>query len=382
MLNLLPQNEEDFTTATVTALDTLTGGIGTGVNALLVDDANRLWVGTSNGIRAFEADFYRPRLLGKRQVRYGTTSGDSLELPSRTVAALYQDEDGIIWVGTSDGYTRAEITDDNSFSSGKAEVVSMPGVRFNVFHEFGGEFYAGTNQGLYQYENDAFVKDDAYAGAFIRDMVLYQNRLWLATQQGLLALNSGGEAEQYSVDSGHLTRNLITALTVTDDGHLWIGNSDGIDRNEDGTWTSFNPEAGDEYVFRVRKNFTHDDVVRFTAKGATIDTDEAKRELSDIAVVPNPYVVTASWEPQHFFTSGRGERKIDFINLPSQCTIRIFTMRGFLVETIEHNTNSSDGAASWDLTTKDGLDAAYGVYIFHVDAPGVGEHIGKFALIK
>jgi hypothetical protein len=28
------------------------------------------------------------------------------------------------------------------------------------------------------------------------------------------------------------------------------------------------------------------------------------------------------------------------------------------------------------------MDAAYGVYIYHVDAPNVGEHIGKFALIK
>ena len=37
---------------------------------------------------------------------------------------------------------------------------------------------------------------------------------------------------------------------------------------------------------------------------------------------------------------------------------------------------------SWNLLTKDNLSLAYGVYIYHVDAPGIGEHIGKFAVIK
>ena len=27
-------------------------------------------------------------------------------------------------------------------------------------------------------------------------------------------------------------------------------------------------------------------------------------------------------------------------------------------------------------------DISYGIYIYHVDAPGVGEKIGKFAIIK
>ena len=36
----------------------------------------------------------------------------------------------------------------------------------------------------------------------------------------------------------------------------------------------------------------------------------------------------------------------------------------------------------WDLVSKDGMDIAFGVYIFHVDAPGIGEKIGKFAIIK
>jgi len=99
-------------------------------------------------------------------------------------------------------------------------------------------------------------------------------------------------------------------------------------------------------------------------------------------VVPNPYVVTAAWEPQHVFKSGRGERKIDFIHLPAQCTIKIFTVRGYLVAAIEHDSLINDGSESWNLLSKDGMEIAYGVYIYHVDAPGIGSKIGKFGVIK
>ena len=40
------------------------------------------------------------------------------------------------------------------------------------------------------------------------------------------------------------------------------------------------------------------------------------------------------------------------------------------------------GREPWDMRTKDGIEVAFGVYIFHVDVPGVGEKIGKFAIIK
>ena len=36
----------------------------------------------------------------------------------------------------------------------------------------------------------------------------------------------------------------------------------------------------------------------------------------------------------------------------------------------------------WDLLTKDNLAAAYGIYIYHVDAPDIGEFVGKFAIVK
>jgi hypothetical protein len=117
-------------------------------------------------------------------------------------------------------------------------------------------------------------------------------------------------------------------------------------------------------------------------KGTGLSVEQAKTDLDKVAVVPNPYVGAASWEPPNLFQSGRGERRVYFIHLPAKCTIRIFTVRGYLVQTLVHDAPLDDGQEPWNLVSKDGMDISYGVYIFHIDAPGIGEKIDRFAIIK
>ena len=142
------------------------------------------------------------------------------------------------------------------------------------------------------------------------------------------------------------------------------------------------PVQGDRFKIAINRPFSMADVYSFTSTASKIDRAEAKDLLNQIAVVPNPYVVTASWEPKHIYQSGRGPRKIDFINLPSKCTIKIFTLSGYLVDTIEHSTFNENGSESWDMLSKDGLEISYGVYLYHVEAEDIGETTGKFAVIK
>lgn len=141
------------------------------------------------------------------------------------------------------------------------------------------------------------------------------------------------------------------------------------------------PQFGDVYKVYTKKPFRNNEFYKFTTKAQGFDKSKAISDLDKIAVVPNPYVGAASWEP-FSYDVGRGERRIFFIHLPSVCTIRIYTLSGKLVDMIEHNSTMSDGQESWDLVSRDGMDIAYGIYVFHVEAPGVGEKIGKFAIIK
>jgi hypothetical protein len=142
------------------------------------------------------------------------------------------------------------------------------------------------------------------------------------------------------------------------------------------------PQDGDILKIQIKTPFRSGDVYEFDTKAAKIDRQQAKNDLDMVAVVPNPYVAAARWEPRRLYASGRGERRIFFIHLPQKCTIRIFTLSGEHVKTIEHDSSMLDGSEPWDLTSKDGLDVAPGVYIFHLDAGEIGEKLGRFALIK
>jgi hypothetical protein len=142
------------------------------------------------------------------------------------------------------------------------------------------------------------------------------------------------------------------------------------------------PVVGDVFHIEIDRPFSTNDIFSFTSVSSKISKDLVSNDLESIAVVPNPYIVAASWESRHQYESGRGPRKIDFINLPGICTIKIFTLSGYLVTTIHHNEVFENGSESWNLLSRDNLDISYGVYLYHVDAPGIGETAGKFAVVK
>ena len=141
------------------------------------------------------------------------------------------------------------------------------------------------------------------------------------------------------------------------------------------------PKPGDVFKFATTKPFRTGEYYQFTTNSAYFDKSKFQQDINDVAVVPNPYAGAASWEP---LTSdvGRGERRIYFIHLPAKCTIRIYTISGNLVQTLEHNSSLSDGQEPWNLVSKDGMAISFGVYVFQVDAPGLGTKIGRFAVIK
>ncbi len=142
------------------------------------------------------------------------------------------------------------------------------------------------------------------------------------------------------------------------------------------------PGSGDVLFLATHKPFAKGDKFSFRTVAATTDDTLTTRELRDIYVVPNPYVATSVFEPRNPISrSERGERRIYFANVPKQCTIRIYTLAGELVETLYHDSSLDNGKVFWDMRTKDNMNLAYGLYIFHVDSPE-GSYIGKFAVIK
>jgi len=140
---------------------------------------------------------------------------------------------------------------------------------------------------------------------------------------------------------------------------------------------------GDVYRLSLDRPYAPGDVITFSATAARIDESLAQNvfETNEPYVVPNPYVAAASFEPERFGTSGRGDRRLEFRAIPAGASVRIYTVRGQLVKTLTQD-GSTAGIVAWDLRTEDNLEIAGGLYIYQVDAGPLGQFVGKFAVIK
>ena len=159
-----------------------------------------------------------------------------------------------------------------------------------------------------------------------------------------------------------------------------------LDAPADTTLIGSGPFAGTVALY-TSKPFDSEDLddrYRISFVPAYADESTLDDPLADVKVVPNPYVASSSFEvaPPSVFTYGRGDRRIDFIHLPQVCTIRIYTMVGEHVETIEHSSSIFNGTESWNLLSKDDFDIAPGIYIYHIETPAGAEKIGRIAIIK
>ena len=103
-----------------------------------------------------------------------------------------------------------------------------------------------------------------------------------------------------------------------------------------------------------------------TDKGLDSQLAEA---LKMINVVPNPYKAYSEYE------RNRIDSRVKITNLPERCTIRIYSVNGKLVKTFKKDNPST--FQDWLLINHKGIAVASGVYLIHVDVPGVGEVVIK-----
>ncbi len=87
---------------------------------------------------------------------------------------------------------------------------------------------------------------------------------------------------------------------------------------------------------------------------------QAGISLENIRVVPNPYSIRA----RDLQYPGEPD-KITFLDIPAKCTIKIFTERGDLIDTIEHTDGSGD--ESWNSVTTSRQVIVSGIYLAYFE---------------
>ncbi len=148
------------------------------------------------------------------------------------------------------------------------------------------------------------------------------------------------------------------------------------------------PNMGDEWKVEI--------------KAMSMEPEDA--DLTKIKVVPNPYMASS------FLDLSTNNRRIDFVNLPDKCTIRIYTLSGNLVNVLNHigasrqgwgnftnwdrinaqtgepavytGYDNHSGTEPWNLRNRFGQTVASGLYFFHVTDQRGETHTGKFYIVN
>ena len=106
-----------------------------------------------------------------------------------------------------------------------------------------------------------------------------------------------------------------------------------------------------------------------------------------INAVPNPYYGYSPYETSQFSTT------VKITNLPAVCTVTIYSLDGKFIRQYKRNevrtpidTRSNPALLSsqivpdleWDIKNSKGIPVASGVYLIHIDAPGLGSRVLKW----
>lgn len=126
--------------------------------------------------------------------------------------------------------------------------------------------------------------------------------------------------------------------------------------------------------------------------GTTVNEDFKE----PVGVYPNPYRINAAWDGATPFT-----RKIMFYNLPAKAEIRVYTLAGEIVATLDHDADTYTGDTrwfqdfsvsrrllpggehAWDLLSDANQNLTTGLYLYTVqDKASGGIQTGKLVIIK
>ena len=189
------------------------------------------------------------RYLDGKFTAFTTAEG----LPSKLVTALYEDNEGQVWVGTHGGIA---ILRNGRFH--RPAHLSLPerSVVQAIYEDAGGTLWFGTNRGLVSLTKNGttlFTVIDGLATDDVR--VILQSRagdLLVGGYGGLTRIQEGHFS--HWTDREGLPSNNIRSLYEDADGAIWIGTYDrGLGRFKNGAFTRFTMRDGlyDNGVFQI-----------------------------------------------------------------------------------------------------------------------------------
>jgi len=215
------------------------------LQALIIDKSENLWIGTLSGMS--KTDLKRKLFTLYRK----SNLPNSLDLAGNVIAALYKDDDGILWVGNwGQGLNRinritGEVEHFSTRQTGNHQI-SNDFIHV-IFKDADNHIWLGTRNGILIYDKPGnrfvpwveYFKNPALPSfnniriyTIIRDKF---SNYWIGTQNGLYKINlKKSTVEIFQKELGEedhqLSANLIYCLLEDSEGLIWIATVSGLDR--------------------------------------------------------------------------------------------------------------------------------------------------------
>ena len=222
-------------------------GMPTVVNYILQDRIGYLWFATNSGLYKYD---------GYSFTSYEHDLNDTNSLIDNSLTTLYEDKDGILWIGTWLGIEKFDRI-NNTFIHYTPNPTDTGNGRSNnvwtICEDNFGMIWIGTGDGLYKFNrtNEKFIShrydstdtnsisDDEF-GSIYKDT---EGSLWFGTQVGLDRFDfSTGKFIHYWIDPNNRNKSFdiaskhrINTIYGDDSGILWLGTNGGL--------VEFNPKV-------------------------------------------------------------------------------------------------------------------------------------------
>lgn len=114
-----------------------------------------------------------------------------------------------------------------------------------------------------------------------------------------------------------------------------------------------------------------------TQQPTALDQVQVENALDSIKAVPNPYYGFSQYETSQYSNT------IKITNLPGKCTVTIYSLDGKFIRKYERDEvyqpyQQITPDLEWDLKNSKGIPVASGVYLFNIQAPGLGTRTVKW----
>jgi signal transduction histidine kinase/ligand-binding sensor domain-containing protein len=199
--------------------------------SLYEDSEGSIWIGSTDGLRRL-----RTPSIAVRSVEHG--------LSSNNVYAMLRDRRGDIWVGTwGAGVNR--LAGGSVKAYGRAQGLPSDDVT-TIFEDATGRLWVGTTLGLSYRSGERFVRyadpEGWLAGHVWTMFEDAAGDLWFGTNRGLVRRRPD-RFDRYTTSNG-LSHDRVTVLLRDRGGTMWIGTSRGVSRYRDGSFSAIGEADG------------------------------------------------------------------------------------------------------------------------------------------